>query len=728
MPRRRKAGAESEGKPVVIVESPAKAKTINQILGPGFVVKACMGHVRDLPARAFGIEIENGFEATYETIQGKAKVLAELRRAIRSAEAVYLAPDPDREGEAIAWHLAEALRIPKRKARRVTFNEITRRGVLEAFERPTTISMPRVHAQQARRFLDRIVGYKLSPLLWKSVGRGLSAGRVQSVAVRLIVEREREIRAFVPEEHWSLRARLEKDGAAFTAELATVDGRPLGLAGEKGAFSLPSEAPAVALVEELRGLPFDVHSREQVERAEPPRPPFTTSLLQQQASHALRYSADRTMRVAQQLYEGVRLGREGPVGLITYMRTDSFRVAGEALEEVRAYIAAAFGPRHLPRAPVVRARRKGMQEAHEAIRPTHVERTPEALRPWLSEEQFRLYALIWKRFVASQMAPAVYRLTDVEIRAGRAGFRAKGRELVFDGFTAVLGSDLREGDQVLPALAAGDRAALRELVPVRRRTEPPTRYSEATLIRTLEKHGIGRPSTYAPILTTIQERAYVTLENRIFAPTELGTLVVDRLVEHFDRLLDTGFTADLERKLDEIEAGRAEWKAVLGEFYEGFSADLRKARAGAGREKAKPAGVDCACGKPMLVRRGKDGGFLGCSGYPACELTKPLPGSEAKGEACELCGGPMVLRKGRYGSFLSCAKYPACAGAKTGPRKSGRYDIPAGWKADCDKCGKALKIRTGRRGGYIVCADYPRCKNTRRFPRDWDRTLKAAGE
>ncbi|HEX7901101.1 MAG TPA: type I DNA topoisomerase [Planctomycetota bacterium] len=721
MPRPKKHGA------LVIVESPAKAKTLLGILGPGYVVKACLGHVRDLPARGLGIDVENGFAPTYRTLKGRTKVLAELRAAALAAETVYLAPDPDREGEAIAWHLAEALKLPKSKARRVAFHEITRRGVLDAFQAPAPISMDRVNAQQARRVLDRLVGYQLSPLLWKKVGRGTSAGRVQSVAVRLVVEREREIRAFVSEEHWTLRARLEKDGAAFTADLATVDGRPLGLPSATSVFSLPSEAPAKALAEELRGSPFDVLSRVQAERPEPPRPPFTTSLLQQQASQALGFSASRTMRVAQQLYEGVRLGREGEAGLITYMRTDSFRVAGEALKEVRAYIAETFGEKRLPRAPVVRARRKGAQDAHEAIRPTSARRTPESLRPWLSDEQFRLYALIWKRFVASQMAPAVWRATDVEIRAGRATFRARGRELLFDGYTALLGPDLREDDQVLPPLAAGDRLALRELVPLGRRTEPPPRYTEATLVKTLEKHGIGRPSTYAPTLATIQERAYVTLERRAFAPTELGTLVVDRLVEHFDRLLDTGFTAEMEKRLDEIEAGRADWTAVLGEFYAEFSADLAKARAAREPEPAK-AGVDCACGKPMLVRRGKDGGFLGCSGYPACKLTKPLPGGEVKGEACELCGGPMVLRKGRYGSFLSCAGYPACRGAKTGPRKSGRYDIPAGWKADCEKCGRPLRIKTGRRGGYIACADYPRCKNTRRFPRDWDRTLKAAGE
>ena len=735
-PRKKKKTKSSagKGKPVVIVESPAKAKTINKILGTGFVVKACMGHVRDLPERAFGIKVENNFEPTYQTIKGKAKILTELRQATRSAEAVYLAPDPDREGEAIAWHLVEALKIPDTKARRVTFNEITKRGVLDAFKKPTTISMARVNAQQARRFLDRIVGYKLSPLLWKKVGRGLSAGRVQSVAVRLIVEREREIKAFKAEEYWTIQARLDKSGAVFTADLAKVDGRDLGLASEstdkKPLFSLSSEGPSKALVEELKTVPFNVLSVNQRERAEQPRPPFTTSLLQQQASIKLRYSAKRTMMVAQQLYEGVELGDEGAVGLITYMRTDSFRIADEAMAEVREYIAAAHGPRYVPEKPVVRARRKGMQEAHEAIRPTYVNRTPESLKGYLTEDQFRLYRLIWKRFVASQMKPALYLLTEAEISAGRAIFSARGRELKFDGFTAVMGHDLRENEQILPPLAAGDVPSLQELLPEQHFTEPPPRYTEASLVKTLERYGIGRPSTYAPIISTIQERGYVRNDERKLFPTELGVLINDKLVKHFDDIMNTGFTAKMEKKLDLIEAERAGWTEVLKEFYDTFNGDLDKAKDGMESEKGQEAaGVACEkCGKPMLIRWNKYGRFMGCSGFPECKSTKSLPSEEAKGETCDLCRHPMVIKSGRLGRFLACTRYPDCRGTKSLPRGNKRLEIPKEWKEDCEKCGKPFRIRYGRRGGFIACSGYPDCKNTRRFPKDWYKDMRSEGE
>ncbi len=726
MPRKRKTSTS-----LVIVESPAKAKTVGRLLGAGYVVKACLGHVRDLPARSIGIDVDRDFAPSYQEIPGRKKILAELRTAARGAEAVYLASDPDREGEAIAWHLAEALRLPASRTRRVAFHEITERGVLDAFRAPSALSMDRVNAQQARRILDRLVGYKLSPLLWAKVGKGLSAGRVQTVAVRLVVDREREIRAFAAEEHWTLRARLAKDGKEFAAELAEVDGLPLGLASASTPrvplFSLPSEASATALVEELRGLPFDVLSVAARERAEPPRPPFTTSLLQQEAAFQLHWPAARTMRVAQQLYEGVRLGREGAVGLITYMRTDSFRVAAGAQAEARGLIGRTFGAGHVPEKPPFRGRRKGAQDAHEAIRPTYVERTPETLRAALTREQAELYRLIWRRFVASQMKPAVYRLTEARLAAGRARFDARGRETLFDGWTALTGHELRDGEQVLPALAAGDRPSLRDLRASRRRTEPPPRYSEATLIRTLEKHGIGRPSTYAPILAKIRE-SYVREDGRALAPTELGELVVDKLRGHFDALLDTGFTARMEKQFDLVEAGRVEWTSVLREFYGGFAADLEKARAGMASEKGREAGgVECAaCGKPMRVRWTKGGRFLGCSGYPACKAARPLPGDEVKGETCELCGSPMGARSGRYGRFLSCTRYPACRGQRGLPRKNSRFEVPAGWKEACDKCGEPLKIRQGRRGGFIICSTYPRCKNSRRFPRDWDLTLKAA--
>jgi DNA topoisomerase-1 len=731
---RKRSKASAKGKPVVIVESPAKAKTINKILGTGFVVKACMGHVRDLPERAFGIDIEKEFEPTYQTIRGKGKVLAELRKVTRGAEAVYLAPDPDREGEAIAWHLIEALRIPVDRARRVTFNEITKRGVLEAFKRPGDISMQRVNAQQARRFLDRIVGYKLSPLLWKKVGRGLSAGRVQSVAVRLIVEREREVKAFKPEEYWTITAKLDKGSAPFTALLLRLDGQEIGLAGEstekKPLIQISSADQAKGLVEELKAAAYEILEVRQRERAEQPPPPFTTSLLQQQASIRLRYSAKRTMMLAQQLYEGIELGGEGAVGLITYMRTDSFRVADEALTEVRERIGAQFGLEYVPEKPILRARRKGMQEAHEAIRPTYVNRTPEDLKAFLTEDQFRLYRLIWRRFVASQMKPAQYLLTEAEIKAGRATFSARGRELRFAGFTALLGHALRKDEQILPPLAAGDRPDLKELLHDQHFTEPPPRYTEASLVKALERFGIGRPSTYAPILSTIQERGYVRNEERKLYPTELGILINDKLVKHFEGLVSPGFTAHMEKDLDKIEDGRAQWTEVLKTFHDHFAKELDVAKDQMESEKGQEAsGVVCEkCGKPMLVRWNKYGRFLGCAGFPDCRNTKSLPSEEAKGEKCDLCQAPMVIKSGRLGRFLACTRYPDCRGTKSLPRGNKRLEIPKDWKEDCEKCTHPMRIRYGRRGGFIACSGYPDCKNTKRFPKEWYKDLKPEGE
>jgi len=733
-PKKKSSKKGPKGKPVVIVESPAKAKTINKILGSGFVVKACMGHVRDLPERKFGINVENHFEPTYQTIKGKTKIVSELRAATRSAEAVYLAPDPDREGEAIAWHLVEALKIPPDRAKRVTFNEITKRGVLEAFKKPGDISMPRVNAQQARRFLDRIVGYKLSPLLWKKVGRGLSAGRVQSVAVRLIVEREREIKAFKPEEYWTIIAKLDKNGALFSATLTRLDGKEIGLAGDstekRPLIQVSSAQQAKDLVEELKTQTYEIVDVRQKERAEQPPPPFTTSLLQQQASTKLHFSAKRTMMVAQQLYEGVEIGEEGAVGLITYMRTDSFRVADEALVDVREMITRDFGGNYIPEKPIVRAARKGAQEAHEAIRPTYVGKKPDEIKSYLTEDQYRLYRLIWRRFVASQMKPAQYLLTEAEIKAGRATFAAKGRELKFDGFTALLGHALRKDEQILPPLAAGDRPTLKDLLNEQHFTEPPPRYTEASLVKALERHGIGRPSTYAPIISTIQERGYVRNEERKLFPTELGTLINDKLVKHFDNIMNTGFTAAMEKDLDDIEEGERQWTEVLKAFHDHFVQDLDKAKEEMESEKGQEAsGEVCPkCGKPMMVRWNKYGRFLGCAGFPECKNTKSLPSEEAKGEKCDQCQAPMVIKSGRLGRFLACTRYPDCRGTRSLPRGNKRLEIPKDWKEDCEKCGKPFRIRYGRRGGFIACSGYPDCKNTRRFPKDWYKDIKPEGE
>jgi DNA topoisomerase-1 len=736
VPPKKKSSKKSgpKGKPVVIVESPAKAKTINKILGTGFVVKACMGHVRDLPERKFGINVDSDFQPTYQIIKGKTKIVSELRAVTRSAETVYLAPDPDREGEAIAWHLVEALKIPVDRCRRVTFNEITKRGVLEAFKRPGEISMPRVNAQQARRFLDRIVGYKLSPLLWKKVGRGLSAGRVQSVAVRLIVEREREIKAFKPEEYWTILAKLDKNGAIFSATLMKLDGKEIGLAGDstekRPLIQISGGDKAKALVEELKTHDYEIVDVRQKERSEQPPAPFTTSLLQQQASTKLHFSAKRTMMVAQQLYEGVELGSEGAVGLITYMRTDSFRIADEALTEVRELIAKDYGANYVPERPIVRAARKGAQEAHEAIRPTYVSRKPEELKSYLTEDQYRLYRLIWRRFVACQMKPAEYLLTEAEIKAGRATFAAKGRELKFDGFTALLGHALRKDEQILPPLAAGDRPTLKELLNEQHFTEPPPRYTEASLVKSLERHGIGRPSTYAPIISTIQERGYVRNEERKLFPTELGTLINDKLVKHFDNIMNTGFTAQMEKDLDEIEDGERKWTEVLKTFNDHFTVDLDKAKEEMESEKGQEAsGEVCPkCGKPMMIRWNKYGRFLGCSGFPECKNTKSLPSEEAKGEKCDQCQSAMVIKSGRLGRFLACTRYPDCRGTRSLPRGNKRLEIPKDWKEDCEKCGKPFRIRYGRRGGFIACSGYPDCKNTRRFPKEWYKDIKQEGE
>ncbi len=733
MPKKKstkKKGA-AQGKSVVIVESPAKAKTINKILGSDYTVKACMGHVRDLPKRAFGIDIENGFEPTYHNVRAKAKVITELRGAMKGAPAVYLAPDPDREGEAIAWHLVKALRIPAEKTRRIAFNEITQRAVREAFKNPGEISMSLVNAQQARRLLDRIVGYKLSPLLWKKVGKRLSAGRVQSVAVRLIVEREREIRAFQKQEYWTVTATLEKAGTRFAANLVRLEGKtlsPPGPAGEN-TTTLSAAAPAKELVEELRAQPFEVVEVRQRERNDKPPPPFTTSLLQQRASTRLRYSASRTMALAQQLYEGIELGEEGPTGLITYMRTDSFRVAEEALTEVREFIGKRFGPEYVPEKPNRPAKRKGMQEAHEAIRPTDVRRTPEDLRPHLREDQFRLYRLIWNRFVASQMPPARILVMEADVRAGRGQFLARGRDLKFDGYSRVAGQLLRKDEQILPPLEQGDRPDLRDLVTDQHFTEPPPRYTEASLVKALERNGIGRPSTYAPIISTIQERGYVRSEERRLHPTELGILVNDKLVKHFGDIMNTGFTSKMERNLDKIEEGRVGWTDVLKGFHDTFDADLERAKEEMESEKLREAGEPCAkCGKPMLIRWNRYGRFLGCSGFPECRNTKSLPSEEAKGETCPECEAPMVVKSGRLGRFLACTRYPDCRGTKSLPRGNKRLEIPKDYKEDCTKCGSPIIVRYGRRGGFLACSGYPNCRNTKRFPKEWYKEIKPAGE
>ncbi|HBG09959.1 MAG TPA: type I DNA topoisomerase, partial [Firmicutes bacterium] len=621
---------------LIIVESPAKAKTIKGFLGRNYTVKASLGHVRDLPRSKFGIDLENNFEPRYITIRGKGPVLKELREAAKKADRILLATDPDREGEAIAWHLAEALNIQDDKCR-IDFHEITKSQVRQSVKEPRPIAQPLVDAQQARRVLDRIVGYKLSPLLWAKVKPGLSAGRVQSVAVKLIVDREREIEAFVPEEYWSVTALLQTGrGEQFEAKL-------LNKAGKK--IKLPNEEAARQVEQDVTPASWVVSDVKTTTRLRNPAAPFTTSTMQQEAARKLGFAAKRTMRVAQQLYEGLPLGKLGTHGLITYMRTDATRVSPEAIAEVRSFIKETHGADYLPKKPRQFASKKGAQQAHEAIRPTSVLLTPEQVKPHLSRDQFRLYKLIWDRFVASQMSSAKFDATSVDIAVQDYLFRATGSRLIFPGFLKIYveGKDENDlenelGDRLLPALEIDEVLALQKLDLQQHFTQPPPRYSEASLVKTLEEEGIGRPSTYAPIIDTIQERGYVYLEEKRFRPTELGTIVVDLLSESFPQLLDVGFTAALETQLDQIEEGALSWQSVISDFYGPFAQDLEKAHEELERITVQDQVSDVICdkcGRNMVYKLGRFGRFLACPGYPECKNTKPI--LDEIGVECALC-------------------------------------------------------------------------------------------
>ena len=698
-------------KRLVIVESPAKARTLKRYLGKDYTVKASMGHVRDLPKSSLGVEVENAFKPHYQVIRGKGKALAELRKAAKGAEAVFLAPDPDREGEAIAWHVLQEIESKGPQAiHRVLFNEITPRAVKEAFDNPGQIDLDKVNAQQARRILDRLVGYKISPLLWDKVKRGLSAGRVQSVALRLVCDREREIRAFVTEEYWTIEAALEgSKPPAFTSKLVRVgEDKP----------ALATEADARAVLDALEGADYVVANVEKKERRRNPVAPFITASLQQEAARKLWFSAARTMTLAQRLYEGLDIGKEGALGLITYMRTDSPRVSAEAQAAARAYITQTYGENYLPaRPPVYKARRRA-QEAHEAIRPTDVERTPERLRGLIGEPEWRLYQLIWQRFISSQMAPAVFDQTTVEITARELGFRATGRAVKFPGFTKIYteGRDNgeEEADKALPPLEAGERLTLRELTPNQHFTQPPPRYSEASLVRVLEEKGIGRPSTYASILSIIKDREYVEVENRRFMPTELGLTVTDLLVKSFPDLLDVEFTANMEEALDEIEEGKKDWVEILEAFYVPFAERLEKAEVQMKnlKEEVEPTDEVCEeCSSPMVKRWGKYGRFLACSDYPDCRNTRDLDAkpSESGGPEiapdegpCPKCGASLAVRKGRFGPFIACSSYPEC-----------RYVKPKTIGMACPEegCGGELIERHSRRGKlFYGCSNYPDCR------------------
>jgi DNA topoisomerase-1 len=674
-------------KPLIIVESPAKAKTIEKFLGRRYAVRASKGHVRDLPKSQFGVDIEHGFEPRYITIRGKGEVVRELREAVRKADRVYLATDPDREGEAISWHLAQVLGLPEDAPCRIVFHEITKEAVAQALKHARPIDERLVDAQQARRVLDRVVGYKLSPLLWRKIRRGLSAGRVQSVAVRLIVDREEERRAFVPEEYWTVEARLRRrDGTEFTAV------HPLPAEGVRG---LPNGAEAERVVAAARSAPFVVRDVRRRERRRMPPPPFTTSTLQQEAGRRLGYTVRRTMAIAQMLYEGVEVEGEGQVGLVTYIRTDSTRVAEVAAAEARTYIRDRFGPAYAEPAPPRAQRGVGVQDAHEAIRPTSVSRTPEQLKGSLTPEQWKLYRLIWERFVASQMSPARIEQQTADLEVAGHAFRTSGSVVLFPGFLA-LSSDEDDEERAMPALEVGEVLSAVDVTAVQHFTEPPPRYTEALLVKALEERGIGRPSTYAPIIQTIQERGYVRKEDKRLVPTELGELVVSLLKEHFPEVVDPEFTADLEEKLDRIEEGKAEWRSVLAEFYRTFQEALGRAEAEIGSIELAEEETDVVCercGRRMVVKYGRFGKFLACPGFPECRNTKPYV--EPTGAKCPECGGDIVERRTKTGRrFYGCSHYPACS-FTTWQRPTTRT---------CPRCGTFLVERRTRGGTSLTCA------------------------
>lgn len=724
-------------KSLVIVESPAKAKTIKKYLGDDFSVEASSGHLIDLPSSKLGVDVENDFNPQYVVIRGKGKYLDKLKKAAKNADQVYLASDPDREGEAIAWHIANELGIQDR-SHRVLIHEITESAVRDSIEHPTELSQDRFEAQQARRVLDRLVGYQVSPILWKKVRKGLSAGRVQSVALRLIVEREREIEAFQKVEYWSIESELKRaqdePGASFTAALAKFEG-------EKAEIS--NEEQANKILAAVRDETFTVTSVERKDKKRNTLPPFITSTLQQEASRKLRYNPKRTMSIAQKLYEGISLGDEGPVGLITYMRTDSVRISPVAIEEARHLIKQSYGDEYLPEKPNAFKVKKAAQDAHEAIRPTFVDKLPDSIKSYLNEEEYKLYKLIWQRFVASQMKPMIYDQTTAEIKAGPGLFRATGSIIKFPGFSAVYmegkeeEEEAKEKDELkkLPDLNKDDNLDLLGVEGKQHFTQPPPRFTESSLVKELEEKGIGRPSTYASILSTIQDREYVEREKQRLKPTLLGCSVSDLLIQGFPEIMDVQFTAEMEEKLDDVEEGSVNWVELLKKFYDGFSTRLEGADDSMKslRKDGIPTDIECdLCHSNMIIKWGRNGEFLSCSRYPECKNAKAFEYDQegkikiierAEPELredikCEKCSRPMVIKTGRRGEFLACSGYPECKNAKAfeldpeGNIKVIEKEEPE-IREDikCEKCGKPMAVRKGRYGKFLGCTGYPRCRN-----------------
>ncbi len=710
-------------KGLVVVESPTKVRTLKKYLGNAFNILASVGHIKDLPKSKLGVEIEQDFAPRYETIKGKAKVIKEIKDAATQVEDIYLAPDPDREGEAIAWHIRNELKGPKNKGlrfHRVMFRELTEKAIKEAMAAPTELNEHRFESQQARRILDRLVGYQISPILWQKVKPGLSAGRVQSVAVKLICDREKEIKAFVSEEYWTVEAELKKQGtkqASFVAKVIQHKGKKL---------TLSNEDEAREVTDALQSAEYIVKKVQKKERIRNPAAPFITSTLQQEAARKLRFSAKKTMTLAQRLYEGIELGDEGPVGLITYMRTDSTRLAAEAVDAANAFILERYGKEFLPAKKAQYKKSAQAQDAHEAIRPTSVLRKPEDMKAFLEKDALLLYELIWKRFLASQMAPAIIDQTQVDIAAKDYLLRASGSVIRFPGFMVLYieqtddedRNELSDDAEVkLPVLEEGEGLSLKKLLPKQHFTQPPPRYSEASLIKTLEEKGIGRPSTYAAIMANIIDREYVSLVQRYFVPTDLGMLVTDLLSGHFADIVNTEFTAAMEKQLDEIEEGNVNWVEVLKKFYSSFQAQLETAKSTMRSIKRTGIATDLICekcGLPMVIKYGKSGEFLACSGYPECKNAKNFE-KDASGkikildkqqempevEPCEKCGSPMVLKKGRYGEFLACSGYPACKNIRA---------ISSGVPCPEPGCtGTLTKKRTKVGRFFYGCSKYPDC-------------------
>ena len=697
------------GKSLVIVESPAKAKTINKLLGKEYKVMSSIGHVKDLPKSKLGVDVEHDFTPQYVVIKEKKKILSELKKAGKNADTIYLASDPDREGEAIAWHIAEEVDKDRKKVRRVLFNEITRKAVLEAIEHTTELNHDKFDAQQARRVLDRLVGYQVSPILWDKVRRGLSAGRVQSVALRLVCERERAISAFKPKEYWSLTALF--DDPSFMAKLAKAGSKKVEINNEKESLEICAD---------LEKESYVITRIEKKERKRNPLAPFITSRLQQEASRKLSFTAKKTMMVAQQLYEGIEIAKEGPVGLITYMRTDSTRVSDDALNDIRGFIEARYGAEFLPGKPNVYKNKKGAQDAHEAIRPTYFRFPPESVQSYLNRDQFRLYQLIWNRTIASQMKPAVLDQTKVLINAGDYIFQANGSVMKFQGHTIVYTEGVDIGDEkekegLLPKLEEGTVLKLEKLEPKQHFTQPPPRFTEATLVKELEENGIGRPSTYAATLSTIVDREYTEKKERQFYATELGFVVTDLLVESFPEIFNVEFTARMEEELDQIAEGKTKWVGTIKEFYVPFSKSLEKAKTGMKNLKTEEVLTDIKCekcGKLMVIKWGRNGKFLACPGYPECKNTADFETKEdgtivmaerveeVMGE-CPKCGSPMIKKSGRFGRFLACSNYPECKTTKP---------FSLGIKCENDGCdGMLVERRTKKGRTFYGCSNYPKC-------------------